>query len=186
VAISTPTSAYNENPVVTELRRPSGERIFVAVFDSVQNEHQGFGMSWSEDGIRWRPGVDVPLPGGCRTPLGLIDEGDGLATLLFTRRFADCHNQTQLPGNGADAISPASCANVYAATVSVGWQPPPGTSGANGAVGAEDVSTKLAAHLEAQRERAIRARLAALELERAALEQELRQLPGASTRGLHV
>lgn len=120
-AISTPHSTYNENPTVTELTRSDGSSVFVAVFDTVYNELHGFGMSWSEDGILWSQGVDVALPHGCRTPLGLIDEGDGIASMLFTRRFADCDNQTALPTNGADAISPASCANVYAATFHVSW-----------------------------------------------------------------
>ena len=41
----------------------------------------------------WAKGVDVALPGGCRTPLGLIDEGGGLMTLLFTRR---AHSHTPI------------------------------------------------------------------------------------------
>jgi len=120
-AIHTPLSSYNENPTVTKLSRPDGSSVFVAVFDTVYSEAHGFGMSWSEDGVTWSPGVDVALPRGCRTPLGLIDEGHGIAKMLFTRRFADCNNQTALPKNGADAISPASCANVYAATFEVAW-----------------------------------------------------------------
>merc|ERR1719379_1357890 len=95
--------------------------MYVAVFDTVQSEKFGFGMSWSEDGVTWSEGIDVELPHGCRTPLGLIDEGNGIASMLFTRRFADCNNQTALPENGADAISPASCANVYVAHFRVLW-----------------------------------------------------------------
>lgn len=160
-AISTPLSTYNENPTVTELSRPDGSSVFVAVFDTVYNEVQGFGLSWSEDGILWSPGVDIPVPHGCRTPLGLIDGGDGKATMLFTRRFADCDNQTALPTNGADAISPASCANVYAATFQVSW-----------AHNTSDAAVLQAMPLQAvinageEWKRQLRARLAALDTER--------------------
>lgn len=181
VAISTPSSAYNENPVVTELDRPDGTRIFVAVFDTVQSESQGFGMSWSEDGLHWHPGVDVPLPRGCRTPLGLIDEGDGLASLLFTRRFADCHNQTALPGNGADAISPASCANVYAATFAVGWHMGETVSGSRSSQDVRSsshrkhVNKALAGRRLNERERRLQLRLNQLDAEKAEVERLLRQ-----------
>ena len=132
--LSTPTAMYTENPVVTTLG--SG---LVAVFDTVsptggwvqaggtwvpggRGEWWGFGMSYSVDGGYWSNGVDVRLPGGCRTPLGLIDEGDGTATLLFTRRFADCRNQTLARGGRGDAANDATmCANLYAATFNVTW-----------------------------------------------------------------
>ena len=101
VAIGTPLSAYNENPVVSTLvvlddggstgfgsAVGKNRTVYVAVFDTVQSEHHGFGLSVSDDGLHWSAGVDVALPGGCRTPLGLIDEGDGTVTMLFTRRSA--------------------------------------------------------------------------------------------------
>lgn len=124
-AISTNTSAYNENPVVSTVRLLDGngnvgdDLVYVAVFDTVYSEHLGFGLSTSRDGLHWSKGVNVPLPGGCRTPLGIIDEGDGFATMLFTRRYADCSNRTQLPPNGADAILPTSCGNVHTARFKV-------------------------------------------------------------------
>ena len=122
-SIGTNTSAYNENPVVSKVQLPSagtnsratGETVYVAVFDTVYSEHRGFGLSTSRDGLHWSKGVNVVLPGGCRTPLGIIDEGDGFATMLFTRRYTDCANRTELPPNGADAILPTSCGNVHLA-----------------------------------------------------------------------
>ena len=48
----------------------------------VYSEHDGFGVSTSRDGLHWSEGVDVVLPGGCRTPLGVIDEG---AAVIMTR-----------------------------------------------------------------------------------------------------
>lgn len=170
-AISTPSSSYNENPTVTKLTRPDGSSIFVAVFDTVYSETHGFGLSWSEDGLQWSPGVDVPLPGGCRTPLGLIDEGDGLASMLFTRRFADCDNQTALPTNGADAISPASCANVYSATFHVSWRIANKSSGLEGVRSA----LALAASSKAQHQRLhdLRARLIELDGERREVQRLL-------------
>ena len=67
----------------------------------------------------------MALPGGCRTPLGIMDEGGGMATMLFTRRYTDCNNRTALPPNGADAILPTSCGNVHSARFRLVW--PPGT-----------------------------------------------------------
>lgn len=107
--LKTGKSPYGENPVVTRLR--SG--MYIAVFDAVFNEHAGFGMGISADGVHWSEGQDIVLPQGCRTPLGLIEEEEeGLMSLLFTRRFDDCANQTQ-KDNGATAVSPVMCANVY-------------------------------------------------------------------------
>ena len=91
----------------------------MAVFDTVYSEHHGFGLSTSRDGLHWSKGVDVALPGGCRTPLGIIDEGDGFATMLFTRRYTDCANRSELPPNGADAILPTSCGNVHLAKFNI-------------------------------------------------------------------
>ena len=120
-AIGTNRSAYNENPVVSTVRSATGSVVYVAVFDTVYNEHEGFGLSTSRDGQHWSKGVDVALPGGCRTPLGVIDEGDGFATMLFTRRYTDCRNRTALPPNGADAILPTSCGNVHAARLKLAF-----------------------------------------------------------------
>jgi hypothetical protein len=42
--------------------------------------------------------------------------------MLFTRRWSDCHNRTELPPNGADAILPTSCGNVHVAHFKVVWE----------------------------------------------------------------
>ena len=54
-----------------------------------------------------------------------MDEGGGMATMLFTRRYTDCNNRTALPPNGAEAILPTSCGNVHSARFRLVW--PPGT-----------------------------------------------------------
>ena len=50
-SIGTKRSAYNENPVVSRVTDPSGREMFVAVFDTVDSEHYGFGLSTSLDGL---------------------------------------------------------------------------------------------------------------------------------------
>jgi len=135
--LSTPSAMYTENPVVSALGAG-----LVATFDTVspsggwvvdgargtwvpggRGESFGFGMAFSVDGGLWSNGVDVRLPGGCRTPLGLLDGGDGTATMLFTRRFADCADQTLPAGSRGDAANdPTMCANLYAATFNVSWR----------------------------------------------------------------
>lgn len=54
-------------------------------------------------------GIDAEMF-ACESPLVLISP-------------ISARNAEPLRRNGADAISPASCANVYAATFSVDWQP---------------------------------------------------------------
>lgn len=87
---------YNENPLV--LRLPTG--VFVSVFDFLQPEvtlgHDGvFGFSYSTNGVDWpaENGASVPLlrapdetlwTNRARTPLSLVDEGDGSYTMFYT------------------------------------------------------------------------------------------------------
>ena len=135
--LSTPSAMYTENPVVSALGAG-----LVAVFDTVsadggwvvdaargtwvpggRGESYGFGLTFSMDGGLWSNGVDVRLPGGCRTPLGLLDGGDGTATLFFTKRFASCADQTLPAGSRGDAANGnAMCANLYAAKFNVTWR----------------------------------------------------------------
>lgn len=154
--ISTPSSMYTENPVVSTITLPGGrdgDVGYVAVFDTVspsggwvqdkatgkwvpggRGESFGFGVAFSLDGQYWSDGVDVALPGGCRTPLGLLEDddigggggGDGddgaSFTLVFTRRFADCANQVLAPGSRGDAANDKTmCANLYTARFNVSW-----------------------------------------------------------------
>ena len=77
----TATTTSTTTTTTTTATTAATRQIYVAVFDTVQSEHFGFGLSLSDDGLHWSAGVDVALPGGCRTPLGLIDEGNGLVTV---------------------------------------------------------------------------------------------------------
>lgn len=116
-----PLSAYNENPIVSVLPwGPGGAPLYVAVLDTVFNEHAGFGLTTSTDGLRWSPAQDIPIAGGCRTPLGLLDAGPGRATLVFTRRFQDCRNRVQQDDCGGFGMAmPTMCANIYEAELAV-------------------------------------------------------------------
>ena len=89
---------FIENPVVT--RQEDGA--LLAVYDSDATQTPGsyledgehIGVTWSRDGLEWHAGKKVAiLPPGTardlRTPLGLIDEGDGRHTLFFTVRRTD-------------------------------------------------------------------------------------------------
>ena len=87
---------FMENPIVTRI----GD-LYVIVYDSdVQNptkvgytfENHSVGYATSKDGIHWSKGGRITVqPEGetnwardIRTPLGLVDEGNGLYTLVYT------------------------------------------------------------------------------------------------------
>ena len=53
-------------------KRPDATRGFHAVYDKLDSEGVGFGYSCSDDGLDWAYGALVLVPGGCRTPLGLL------------------------------------------------------------------------------------------------------------------
>lgn len=87
---------YTENPMVFPL--PNGQG-FVAVFDPLFDEvttHKNLkiGFGYSPDGVNWLAddGAAVPVvaPGEpfwaqvIRTPLGMVDEGDGTWSVFFT------------------------------------------------------------------------------------------------------
>jgi hypothetical protein len=89
---------YTENPTVFALPNNAG---FVAVFDPLYDEvHTGrnvnIGFGFSLDGVTWLPeeGAAVPVvaPGApfwaqvIRTPLGMVDEGDGTWSVFYTAR----------------------------------------------------------------------------------------------------
>jgi len=90
-------SRHTENPVVSKL--PDGR--YVAFFDGC-GFYQKFGYMVSSDGIIWSEPVIIDLEnhpdkwwGLTRTPLGIIDEGDGNYILYFT---AYNKNFYQIPG----------------------------------------------------------------------------------------
>jgi len=77
---------FIENPIVTPLR----DGRYLAVYDTT-GDPDAIGYSISEDGIRWPPGRSLPLQTvkgkwspEVRTPLGLVDEGDGTFTVFYT------------------------------------------------------------------------------------------------------
>jgi len=70
-----------ENPVVSNL--PDGT--YVAIFDYIKSENLGFGFTFSSDGVHWNLGQLITIPGGCRTPLALVPEGNDMYTLFYTR-----------------------------------------------------------------------------------------------------
>jgi len=76
---------FIENPIVTHLK----DGHFVAVYDNHQPNEIGY--SFSLDGVHWGPGQHLTVQSGkgvwateVRTPLGLIDEGNGRFTLFYT------------------------------------------------------------------------------------------------------
>jgi len=92
---------FMENPVVTRIGN-----LYVIVYDSdVLNptkrsyffENHSVGYATSTDGLHWSKGGRIIVqPKGeanwasdIRTPLGLVDEGDGLYTLVYTGEWRD-------------------------------------------------------------------------------------------------
>jgi hypothetical protein len=78
-------TTFIENPIVTPA--PGGG--YLAVYDSQGAD--AIGWTYSADGIDWQPGrrlVVQPKAGqwakDVRTPLGLVDEGGGRATIFYT------------------------------------------------------------------------------------------------------
>ena len=75
---------FIENSVVTKIN----DNLYINLYDGA-NEH-AISYSWSEDGITWNPEQLIEFPDApgwiktTRTPLGLIDEGNGIYSLYFT------------------------------------------------------------------------------------------------------
>jgi len=76
---------FIENPIVTQL--PDGS--YIAVYDNHQPNEIGYALS--ADGIHWEAGQHLVVQSGkrvwateVRTPLGLVDEGNGHFTLFYT------------------------------------------------------------------------------------------------------
>ena len=92
--------AFIENPIVTRVGN-----LYVAIYDSdVEGATQGYhteahsvGYSYSHDGLHWTRGKRIIVqPSGTgnwardiRTPLGLVTEGHGFFTLLYTGGLRD-------------------------------------------------------------------------------------------------
>jgi hypothetical protein len=84
---------YAENPVVTYV---ASQKMYIAVFDFLNREADGFGLAWSTDGVAWAAEL-VPVPGGARTPLAAVLEDGGMVSVFFTRivgSFEEVHVAT--------------------------------------------------------------------------------------------
>lgn len=97
---------FIENPVVTRL----ADGGYVAVYDNHQPNEIGY--TFSSDGVHWGPGQHLVVQRGegiwateVRTPLGLVDEGNGLFTLFYTANekiegaSADAYGVNVTPGS---------------------------------------------------------------------------------------
>jgi hypothetical protein len=65
---------YSENPIVS--RRPDDAQAFHLVIDYLGREGSGFGYSCSSNGFDWDSAALIPVPGGTRTPFGLLPMTD--------------------------------------------------------------------------------------------------------------
>ena len=88
---------FIENPIVSQL----SDGTFIAVYDT--DAPNAIGYTLSDDGIHWSAGQHLIVQEGAgiwatevRTPLGLIDEGNGSFTLFYTAN-------EKVPGSGPDA-----------------------------------------------------------------------------------
>lgn len=97
---------FIENPIVTQLRNGS----YIAVYDNHQPNEIGYSLS--ADGIHWDSGQHLVVQSGkgvwateVRTPLGLVDEGNGRFTLFYTANekidgaHADGYGVNATPGS---------------------------------------------------------------------------------------
>jgi hypothetical protein len=97
---------FIENPIVSRL----ADGTYVAVYDNhVENS---VGYAFSSDGVHWDAGRRLVVQSGSgiwasevRTPLGLVDEGNGLFTLFYsanekvTGASPDANGITMTPGS---------------------------------------------------------------------------------------
>jgi hypothetical protein len=96
---------FIENPIVSQLADGS----FVAIYDN--HRPNSIGYSFSSGGVHWSSGQQLTVQTGAgvwasevRTPLGLIDEGNGSFTLFYSANekiageHADANGITLTPG----------------------------------------------------------------------------------------
>ena len=78
---------FSENPIVSYL---ASRKAYIAVFDALDAEANGFGVSWSSDGMNWdTPAALVAVPGGARTPLAALPEDDGKTLSVFYTAYVN-------------------------------------------------------------------------------------------------
>jgi hypothetical protein len=78
-------ATFIENPIVSRLANGT----YIAVYDN--HKPNSIGYTFSGDGLHWSPGLQLAVQSGSgiwasevRTPLGLIDEGNGQFTLFYS------------------------------------------------------------------------------------------------------
>lgn len=97
---------FIENPIVTPLTHGG----YIAVYDNHQPNEIGY--AFSPDGVHWGAGQHLVVQSGkavwateVRTPLGLVDEGNGVFTLFYTANekesnaHADAYGVNVTPGS---------------------------------------------------------------------------------------
>jgi hypothetical protein len=78
-----------ENPIVFEASPdPAQPPLLALVHDWIRREGEGFGLSWSPDGLSWAASQLVAVPGGVRAPMGVVDLGGGVLAVFFNRQGA--------------------------------------------------------------------------------------------------
>ena len=65
---------YSENPIVS--RRPDDAQQFHLIIDYIGLEGSGFGYACSSNGLDWDKAILITIPGGARTPFGLLPMSD--------------------------------------------------------------------------------------------------------------
>ena len=76
-----------ENPIVFQVTPdPSQPPLVAAVHDWITREGEGFGITWSADGITWAPSQIVSVPGGVRAPMGVVAIGNDTVVIFFNRQ----------------------------------------------------------------------------------------------------
>lgn len=101
-----PKDLFQELVIVTTLP----DVTYAAVYDG-HNPYDDVGITYSKDGINWTKGEGIIVQnlkgnhwatGGVRTPLGLIDEGNGLYTMFFSGYYGvpdDRKDKGFIPGD---------------------------------------------------------------------------------------
>jgi hypothetical protein len=97
-----------ENPIVDKLRK----KLWIAVYDQVSTAPHLIGYVWSKDGINWGQGDTLNIypdgKGWCkdiRTPLGMVDEGNGKYTIFYTGFANHPDWDKMLSGESRDDLS---------------------------------------------------------------------------------
>ena len=69
------TNGHTENPIVSRLPAGIGSPGYLAIFDDLAAEGVGFARACSVDGLHWTQDVTdvVAVPGGVRTPFGILE-----------------------------------------------------------------------------------------------------------------